>query len=831
MAKAPRAARGSRSRKAGNSSRAADLMSSNGKFSAPPEDVIADYRLAFQSRVAAVTGRKEVLGGRAKFGIFGDGKEIAQIAMAKAFRAGDIRAGYYRDQTFAFATGMSNLREFFSQLYGDPNMEADPASAGRQMTSHFASRFLDDDGRWRRLVDLKNTTADISPTGAQMARLLGLAYASKLYRNLPELADVSGQFSVNGNEVAFGTIGNASTSEGVFLEVMNAAGVLQVPMALSVWDDGYGISVPNEYQTTHSSISKALKGFAYNEKTGSGFDIYVVKGWDYPTLCATYVDAIERVRKEHIPAFFHVIEMTQPQGHSTSGSHERYKSKERLEWEEKSDCITWLRNWILESGLSTEKELDEFEADDRRVVETARKEAWQSLMEPIRREQADALTLMRRVAEESPSEALQSAMTELRDPLTLNRRIIASSLRRSLFALRGHESDAKTELARFSEKYRDEKKELYNSYLFSRSPDSPLEVGEVKPEFSNDSETVDGRVVLLRCFDKMLERDQRVFAIGEDIGKLGDVNLVFEGLNAKYGELRVTDTGIREASILGQGIGASMRGLRPIVDIQYLDYLLFAIQGMSDDLATLHYRSHGGQKAPVIVRTKGHRLEGIWHTGSPMGMILHSCRGIYICVPRNMTQAAGMYNTLLLGDNPALVVEVLSGYRLKERVPNNIGEFTVPLGVPQVLREGADVTIVTYGYCCRVATEAAYDLAAMGIDAEVIDVQTLSPFDLQHTIVSSIEKTNAAVFLDEDVPGGASSYLMQRVLEGQGAWQFLDSAPRTLSASEGRSAYGTDGGYFTKPSREDLLELVYELMKERRPGEFPPLGGSGGGTD
>lgn len=822
MAKAPKTERGPSSRKP-NNSRAPSSATPNGKFFLPTQEIIADYRLAFQSRVAAVTGRKEVLGGRAKFGIFGDGKEVAQIAMAKAFKPGDIRSGYYRDQTFAFATRMSNLREFFSQLYGDPNVQADPASAGRQMTSHFATRFLDEDGGWRRLVDLKNATSDISPTGAQMARLLGLAYASKLYRNLPELEEVGRDFSINGNEVAFGTIGNASTSEGVFLEVMNAAGVLQVPMTISVWDDGYGISVPNEYQTTHSSVSKALEGLAYNEKTKSGFDIYVLRGWDYPTLCTTYPSAIERVRKEHIPAFFHVTEMTQPQGHSTSGSHERYKSKERLEWEEKSDCISWLRTWMVESGVATEQELDEMEAEDRRIVENARLEAWQSLMDPIRREQADALTLMRRLAEEAPSESLQSAITELRDPLTLNRRLIASSLMRALFALRGHESDAKSELTEFAGKYRKDKKELYNSYLFSRSPESPLRVSEIKPEFSADAETVDGRVVLLRCFDKMLERDPRVFAVGEDIGKLGDVNLVFEGLNAKYGELRVTDTGIREASILGQGIGASMRGLRPIVDIQYLDYLLFAIQGMSDDLATLHYRSHGGQKAPVIIRTKGHRLEGIWHTGSPMGMILHSCRGIYVCVPRNMTQAAGMYNTLLQGDNPALVVEVLSGYRLKERVPSNIGEFTVPLGVPQTLREGTDVTIITYGYCCRVATEAAYDLAAMGVEAEVIDVQTLSPLDLQNSIAKSIEKTNAAIFLDEDVPGGASAYLMQQVLEAQGAWHFLDSAPRSLTASEGRSAYGTDGGYFTKPSREDLVELAYELMTERRPKDFPPL--------
>ncbi|MGH9196630.1 MAG: transketolase C-terminal domain-containing protein, partial [Acidimicrobiia bacterium] len=461
--------------------------------------------------------------------------------------------------------------------------------------------------------------------------------------------------------------------------------------------------------------------------TKSGIDIYVVKGWDYPSLCIAYVSAIERVRTEHIPALFHITEMTQPQGHSTSGSHERYKSKERLEWEEKSDCIQWLRNWIIENRMASEAEIDELEAEDRRIVESARKEAWQSLMDPIRREQADALTLMRRASEEAPSETLNAAITDLRDPLSLNRRVIASSLMSALFALRAHESEAKTELARFAERYREEKKELYRSFTFSRSPESPLEVEEVKPVFSDNSETVDGRVVLLRCFDKMLERDPRVFAVGEDIGKLGDVNLVFEGLNEKYGELRVTDTGIREASILGQGIGAAMRGLRPIVDIQYLDYLMFAIQGMSDDLATLHYRTHGGQKAPVIIRTKGHRLEGIWHTGSPMGTVLHSCRGIYICVPRDMTRAAGMYNTLLKGDNPALVVEVLSGYRLKERVPDNIGEFTVPLGVPDVIREGTDITIVTYGFCCRVATEAAYDLAAMGIEAEVIDVQTLSP--------------------------------------------------------------------------------------------------------
>jgi pyruvate/2-oxoglutarate/acetoin dehydrogenase E1 component/TPP-dependent pyruvate/acetoin dehydrogenase alpha subunit len=782
-------------------------------------EVIQDYRLAYRSRIASVIGRREVLTGKAGFGIFGDGKEIPQLAMAKAFREGDWRAGYYRDQTFMFGTEMSTLDEFFAQLYANPDVGAEPASGGRQMPSHFATRVLDERGRWKPQVRSRNSSSDMSSVGGQMARLLGLAYASKLYRQNLALRDVGRDFSVEGNEVAFGTIGDAGTSEGIFWETINAAAVLQVPLVMSVWDDGYGISVPREYQTAKSSISAALAGMCRDG--GPGLEIYVVKGWEYLALCDTYLAAVERTRATHVPALIHVIEVTQPQGHSTSGSHERYKTRERLAWEDEYDGIRRMREWIIREGIATGQDLDALEDEDKRFVEERREAAWEAYQAPVRRERDEAVALLRHAAEDEPSADLEDLARELEAATDVTRRLVQATLARAELATRG--APAATELRTFLEDYRARNAERYTSHLYSASAESPLAVPEEKPRYTERSESADGRLVLLRCFDENFARDPRIFVIGEDVGKLGDVNLVFEGLQAKYGELRLTDTGIREATILGQGIGAALRGLRPIVDIQYVDYLLFALQTLSDDLATLHYRTHGGQKAPVVIRTKGHRLQGIWHTGSPMSLILSSCRGVYLCVPRDMTRAAGMYNTLFRGDNPGIVIEVLNGYRIKERVPENVGTFTVAFGMPEVIREGASLTVVTYGALCRIALSAADALAPHGIDLEVIDVQTLEPFDLTGSIARSVEKTNAVLFLDEDVPGGASAYMMQRVLETQGAWDYLDAAPRTLCAAANRSPYGTDGEYFTKPNAEDVVRVAYDMMRERDPRAFPAL--------
>jgi pyruvate/2-oxoglutarate/acetoin dehydrogenase E1 component/TPP-dependent pyruvate/acetoin dehydrogenase alpha subunit len=802
-----------------------DSVKLGGRVRLSRSEVISDYRVAHQSRIASLLGHKEVMTGKAKFGIFGDGKEVAQVAMARSFENGDWRAGYYRDQTFMFATGMSTLKEFFAQLYADPDVEHDPASGGRQMTSHFATRALDGSGEWLNQTDRPNSSSDISPTGGQMARLLGLAYASKLYRREKSLADVSEGFSMNGDEVAFGTIGNASTSEGVFFETVNAAGVLQVPIALSVWDDDYGISVPNEFQTVHSSISKALSGFKYDEESGMGFDIYVVPGWDYAQLTSTYVNGVKRVRSDHRPALFHIVEMTQPQGHSTSGSHERYKSSERLAWEEEADCIVRMAAWMVEQGLITTDELEEINAENTEIVERARKEALEDYLGPIRDEQARAVGLLEKLVSENKTAVLESILSEVKDPLTLNRRVISTALVRASLEVRESSSDARTVLTDLIESTREKNAERYSSYLHSQSKHSPLLVEPRPATYSEGSEVVHGRIVLNRCFEHNFKKDPRLFAIGEDIGALGGVNLVLEGLQERYGELRVSDTGIREATILGQGIGAAMRGLRPIVDIQYLDYLIYALQGATDDLATLHYRTRGGQKAPVIIRTKGHRLEGIWHTGSPMGMLINSMRGLHVCVPRNMTQAAGMYNTLFQGDDPALVIEVLSGYRIKEKVPDNVGTFTVPLGVPEVLRQGSDVTIATYGFCCEVARGAAEILEGYGVDVEIVDVQTLLPFDREGIVAESLSKTNALVCLDEDVPGGAAAYMFQQILEAGSGWESLDAPPTTITAKPNRSAYGTDGGYFTKPNVEDVVTGVYGIMRERDPAKFPPLSG------
>jgi len=789
----------------------------NSKVKLTAEAIVADYRLAFSSRRASIIGRAEVLRGNATFGIFGDGKEVAQIAMAKTFRPGDWRAGYYRDQTFMWATRMSNVREFFAQLYGNANLEAEPASGGRQMGNHFATRFLDDKGLFARTSERLNSSADVSNIAGWMPRLVGLAYASKLYRDNPQLKQAQDGFSVSGNEVAFGTIGDAATSEGLFWEAINAAGVLQIPMAMSVWDDGYGISVPITLATTKASISDVLRGLMPDDRPG--VDIYVVRGWDYPALVETYAKAVEKVRLEHRPALVHVVEMTQPQGHSTSGSHERYKSPERLQFEREYDCVSRMRDWIIESDIASESLLEGWEAADKEAVEAARDLAWEAFQNPIRAERDRAVAILKRLDMPEVAEITHG----LEEAGKVTRSLVMSSATRALHQTRGLDSAARAELVRFVAGYARENADRYNSYLYSTSDESPLKVPIVPAVYSDQSPAVDGRQVLVQNFDANFARDPRLFVIGEDVGRLGDVNLVFEGLQAKYGALRLTDTGIREATILGQAIGAAMRGLRPICDIQYLDYFLYALETASDDLATLHWRTMGGQKAPVVIRTKGHRLVGIWHSGSPMAVLLNAMKGIYVAVPRNMTQAAGFYNTLFRGDNPGIVIEVLNGYRLKERVPHNVGEFTVPLGVPEVLREGTDATVLTYGACCGIALDAAATLEGLGVSCEVIDAQTLIPFDLNQTVVRSLEKTHALVCLDEDVPGGASAFLLQQVLEAQNGWWQLDAAPRTLTGAANRPAYGPDGDYFSKPNRESVVAAVYDVVRERQPWRFPPL--------
>lgn len=789
--------------------------------------LLRDYRIAWESRHASLIGRKEVLTGKAKFGIFGDGKEVPQLALAHAFRNGDFRSGYYRDQTFLFATGMCTLRQFFAQLYAHPDTDLEPASAGRQMNGHFASRLLDEKGAWRDQLAQPNSSADLSPTGGQMARLLGLAYASKLYRNEKALAakEVAAGFSHKGNEVAWGTIGDASTSEGVFFETLNAAGVLQVPLVMTVWDDGYGISVPTAMQTTKGSISEILKGLQ-RENGSNGFDLRKVKAWDYPALLEAFAQAGETARREHVPQLVHVIECTQPQGHSTSGSHERYKSKERLAWEQEYCCIRKLRAWMIGNGIAKAPELDAIEKDAQKAAETARSQAWEDFLRPIRGERAALIGKLEALAASADGEAkaaVLAAQAELAGVITLSRRSVATAAFKALTATRGADSPARAALARYLEEYRKDQATRYSSHLLSESEQSPYGRPGIAPRYAESAETVDGRVVLLRAFDALFAKEPRLFALGEDVGKLGDVNLVFEGLNAKYGDLRVTDTGIREATILGQGIGAALRGLRPLVDIQYLDYLLYALQTASDDLATLTYRTAGGQKAPVVIRTKGHRLEGVWHTGSPMGMILHSLRGVAVCVPRDCTRAAGFYNLLLKGDAPALVIEVLNGYRLKERVPENLTEIITPLGLVETIRPGMDVTLVTYGACVRVAMEAAEVLSRMGIELEIIDAQTLLPFDEAANCAAALRRTHALVVLDEDVPGGASAYLLRAILEKQGGFDHLELPPVTLTAREHRGPYGSDGDYFSKPNAEDVVETVYTLMRRRNPTRFPAL--------
>lgn len=797
------------------------------KVSLTSTELLDDYELAYTSRMVSTTGRKEVLTGKAKFGIFGDGKELPQIAMAKAFRAGDFRAGYYRDQTFMLASGMTTLEELFAQLYADTDPEREPASSGRMMNAHFGTRLTEPDGRFLDQTAMRNSSSDISPTGGQMARLLGLAYASKLYRAEPALRDAQKGFSHTGNEIAFGTIGDASTSEGIFFEALNAAGVLQVPLLMSIWDDGYGISVPRRLQTVRGSISQALSGFA-SDRPAEGFCIEEVKAWDYPALVDAYLAVSIQVRRTHKPALVHVTEVTQPQGHSTSGSHERYKSVERLQWEQDHCCLRRMRLWMLEKGLATAEELDARERSAAERVNTAKAAAWAAYQEPIRAELEEAIRILQRTSSQltdhrkAEVEALVIGLERARGQ-TVFRRHIQSALHRAQLILHTIEPTQRANLDAFLNDYRSANHIRFNSHLHSQSNESPLRAQAEPPVYST-REAVDGRVVLLKCFEHHFRTNPRFFALGEDVGKLGDVNLVFEGLNEQFGDLRVTDTGIREATILGQGIGSAMRGLRPLVDIQYLDYLLYAIQVLSDDLATVHYRTRGAQKSPVIIRTKGHRLEGIWHTGSPIAMILGAVRGVHVCVPRNMTQAAGMYNVLLQGDNPALVIEVLSGYRLKETVPDNVGTFKVPLGVPEILCAGTDITVVTYGACCRIAQEAAqFAQIHLGVSVEVIDVQTLLPFDLHGVITGSVQKTNAVLFFDEDVPGGATAYMMQEVLEVQRAFDWLDIPARTLTAQPNRTAYASDGDYFCKPNMEDLLERIYAMAREKNPTRWPEL--------
>ncbi|MFP4089430.1 MAG: thiamine pyrophosphate-dependent enzyme [Cyclobacteriaceae bacterium] len=787
------------------------------------EEILEDYRIAWESRHASLIGRKEVFMGKAKFGVFGDGKEVAQIAMARAFRKGDFRSGYYRDQTFMFALGEVSIQQFFAQLYAHASLQKEPSSAGRMMNSHFGSRFVDmKTGEFINQTDSYNSGSDISPTAGQIPRAIGFAYASKLYRENPALQDMK-QFSKNGNEVAFATIGDAATSEGMFLETVNAAGVLQVPLILSVWDDDFGISVPKKYHTTKLSISEALAGFQRTE-AAEGLEVFTVKGWDYEKLITTYQKASALARDEHVPSLVHVEELTQPQGHSTSGSHERYKSNKRLAWEKEYDCNRKMREWILQQGFATETQLDEIEKTAFEVARNAKNTAWKEfrneLDEELKQVHQLLVSLSRESAHGEEISQLKQQLQKTINPLRLDG---VKAIKKALRISRGEDTPARQDLLQWLKQSDQDNYERFNSHLYSETEASALKVKEVKPIFDENADLVDGREVLQACFDHMLVRDPRVFAIGEDVGRIGDVNQGFAGLQEKHGELRVTDTGIRETTIIGQGIGAAIRGLRPITEIQYLDYIYYALATLTDDLASLRYRTKGGQASPLIIRTRGHRLEGVWHSGSPIGTILHSLRGIYLLVPRNMVQAAGMYNTMLQSDDPALIIESLNGYRLKERIPVNIGEFTVPLGKPELLREGEDITIVTYGSMCRVVMEGAEQLAQVGISCEVIDVQTLLPFDLDHMILRSVEKTNRVIFADEDVPGGASAYMLQQVLEEQGAYRYLDSAPQTITASANRPAYGSDGDYFSKPNPETVFDAAYAMMAEFDPDRFEDI--------
>ena len=787
------------------------------------ESVLVDYQLARMSRECSLLVRKEVFAGRAKFGIYGDGKEMCQIALARAMQVGDFISGYYRDQTIVAAVGDMTWTQYFSQLYGHPDIEFDPHTGGRTMNNHHATRWLDSEGKWLDQTKLYNSMAGVSSTAGQMPRAVGAAYASKLYRQLTDLQNVSEKFTRGGNEVCFSTIGDASTSEGMFLECVNAAGVLQIPLVMSVWDDGYGISVPSEFQTTKSSISKALAGFQRNED-GAGLEIFTVKAWDYVALMETYQKAAILARDFHIPSLVHVEEVTQQQGHSASGSHERYKSAERLQFELDFDCNAKFREWILSEEFATHEELQLIDNECVKAARSAQKEAWKAYMDSVKPDRDDALSLMYQAASESKSgieikiiaEGLRKAVNPIH-----HENVVA--VKKVLRELRFEESSTKQGLKEWLANAGEGNFKRFDSFQYSISEESPLKISAVAPQYDGSSPSVDGREILNKNFDYLFSIDPRIFILGEDVGKIGDVNQTLAGLQEKHGDLRITDTGIREMTIVGQGIGAAMRGLRPIIEIQYLDYILYPFATLSDDLACLHYRTVGGQKAPLIIRTRGHRLEGIWHSGSPMAVLLGGLRGIHLCVPRNMTQAAGMYNTLLHSDDPAIVVECLNGYRLKEKLPNNLYEMRVPLGVPEVIRDGRDVTIVTYGSMCRIVMEAARQLEEINISVEVIDVQTLLPFDITHRIVESIKKTNRVIFADEDMPGGGSAYMMQHVLDDQNAYRYLDSKPVCLAAVPHRPAYSSDGDYFSKPNVENVFDAVYAMMGEFNSVAFPKI--------
>nr|WP_317630626.1 thiamine pyrophosphate-dependent enzyme [uncultured Flavobacterium sp.] len=782
-------------------------------------EVLRDYKIARVSRECSLLGRREVLTGKAKFGIFGDGKEVPQLALAKAFQNGDFRSGYYRDQTFMMAIGALTPQQFFAGLYGHVDIENEPMSAGRQMGGHFATHSLDDQGNWKNLTQQKNSSSDISPTAGQMPRLLGLAQASKIFRNVPGIN--AENFSVNGNEVAWGTIGNASTSEGLFFETINAAGVLQVPMVMSVWDDEYGISVHARHQTTKENISEILKGFQREEGT-NGYEILRVKGWDYPSLVETYQKASEIARKKHIPVLIHVNQLTQPQGHSTSGSHERYKSVDRLTWEAEFDCLNQMRKWILENNIATEELLLEVDTEAKKNVLEAKKLAWDAYLNPIKDERTTLIQVLNNIASQNiQTEYINTISTELagiKEPIRKDILVAARKVLRKVV-----NTSAKATLSTWITDYSAKIQPLYSANLHSSSEKNIANSKNIEATYNESAELVDARLIIRDNFDAIFAKYPEALIFGEDSGNIGDVNQGLEGLQEKYGELRISDAGIREATILGQGIGMALRGLRPIAEIQYLDYLLYAIQIMSDDLATTQYRTNGKQKAPLIVRTRGHRLEGVWHSGSPMGMIINAIRGMHVLVPRNMTKAAGFYNTLLASDEPALVVECLNGYRLKEKMPTNLGEFTTPIGEIEVLKQGEDITLVSYGSTLRMVEQVAQELLEVGIDAEVIDVQSLLPFDINQDIVKSVAKTNRLLVIDEDVPGGASAYILQEILEKQNAYQHLDSKPETLAAKEHRPAYGTDGDYFSKPSNEDIFEKVYAIMHEANPSKYPSL--------
>ncbi len=781
-------------------------------YEAFKNQVLQDYKIATISRETSLLGRKEVLTGKAKFGIFGDGKEVAQIAMAKSFQSGDYRSGYYRDQTFMFASGLASVEQFFAQLYADPDVRNEPFSAGRQMVSHFSTRNVDENGNWLDLANRKNVSADIAPTAGQMPRAVGLALASKSFRNIQQLWNQH-HLSHNGNEVCFCTIGDASTSEGHFWESINAAGVMQIPLAVFIWDDGYGISVPNKYQTTKGSISNTLQGFQ-KEKNTNGINIYKVKGWDYAEMCEVFETGIQKMRESHTPAIFHVEEITQPQGHSTSGSHERYKTPERLEWEKEWDCNKKFKEWILENAIASNEELEAIEEESKNFVRDSKQAAWEKFQQPILEQVKKSVELIAHinVANVGMYHQLQqfaSNLKEIKEPL---RRDVMQTLN-VVIEFAGTTTNV-DDLKNYYNQLIAENKELFNSHLYNQGNKSALKVSEVKPWISFESPSLNGYEVLNKYFDALFANNPLVVAFGEDLGFIGDVNQGFSGLQKKYGEERIFDTGIRETTIVGQAIGMAVRGLRPIAEIQYLDYLLYALQTLSDDVATLHYRTKGQQSCPLIIRTRGHRLEGIWHSGSPMGMIINSLRGMYVCVPRNMVQAAGMYNTLLQSNDPGIVIECLNGYRLKEKMPANILEFTVPMGVTETIRQGTDITIVSYGSTLRIISEAAERLEIQKISCEIIDVQTLLPFDLKHSIVASLKKTNRILFVDEDVPSGAAAYMFNKVMEEQGGYKWFDAAPRTLTAQAHRPAYGSDGDYFSKPNVEDVIRVVNEMMEE-----------------